>query len=336
MPLVFAVLLASAAAAGAAKTDIVLMRNGDRITCEVTQMRQGKLQVKTDDAGTISIEWDEIASVTTATEYDVTLRDGTRLLGRLAPGAASTVQVSAAAGTPAVVPLADIVSFTIIKKGFWHRIDGSLDLGGSYTQSSGVADVYFDTQATYRRPAFAYAASFSTTFTRQRDADNTSRNSLKLSYTRFRDNNWVASALGLFESNRELGFTFRGTGGGTVGRYLVRSKRVEALLAGGLAGGQEAPVDAPTATNVDAMAVLDVAVFSYDYPSTRLDVSVLLFPSLNDPGRVRANASLKVKRELFHDFFFNLTGYDAIDNRPPSAGARQNDFGTSVSFGWTF
>jgi len=60
-----ALLLGASTPALAAKTDIIVLRNGDRLTGEVTQMRQGKLQVKTDDAGTLSIEWDKIAAITT-------------------------------------------------------------------------------------------------------------------------------------------------------------------------------------------------------------------------------------------------------------------------------
>ena len=320
----------------AARTDVVVLRNGDRITCEVVQMRQGKLQVKTDDAGTISIEWDEIASLTTAMEFDLTLRDGTRLLGRLAPGTGQTLQIVPAGGAATTTAMADIVVFTTIKKGFLQRIDGSVDLGGSYTKSSGVADLYFDADAIYRRPSHSYQASFSSNFTRQPDDPETSRATLKLTYALYGRGNWVTSAFALFENNRELGFTFRGTGAVSLGRYVMRSNRVELLLAGGFAAGSEKPVDSPTATNVDAITGVNLSIFTYDYPSTRVDLAILGFASLNDPGRVRGNASAKIKRELFHDFFFSVTGYGAVDTRPRGAGAERNDFGVSLAFGYTF
>lgn len=324
------------APAFAARTDIVVLRNGDRLTCEVLQMRQGKLQVKTDDAGTISIEWDEVASLTTAMEFDLTLRDGTRLLGRLTPGTSQTLQIVPATGAPVAIALGDVVVFTTIKKGFLQRIDGSVDLGGSYTKSSGIADLYLDADATYRRPSHSYSAAFSSNFTRQPDDPETSRATLKLTYARYPRGNWVITGFGLFENNRELGFTFRGTAATTLGRYLKRSNRVELLLGGGLAAGAEKPVDEPTATNIDALTGMNLSVFTYDYPSTRIDFAALVFASLNDPGRVRSNAEAKLKRELFHDFFFSLTGYAAVDSRPRGAGAERNDFGASLSFGYTF
>ena len=325
-------------AALAAKTDVIVLINGDHMTGEVLQMQQGKLQLKTDDAGTVSIKWDKIASVTTAAHYDVTMRDTRRLFGRFRPGAAGSLDLIADDGAVTALPMVDIVWFAQIKNTFWARIDGSFDLGGSYTRSSGVADLAFDLQAKYRRPADSYAAVFSTNVTRQDDqgGETTSRYSLKVNYTKFLSNQWFISPFALFESNRELGFTFRGTGALSGGRYLVQSNRMEVVLAGGLSAGRESPVDLPTVTNVDALAAFEFSVFTHNYPTTRVDFATLVFPSLDDPGRVRINADARIKRELFKDFFVGLSAYDAYDNRPKSASARTNDVGGALSFGWSF
>jgi hypothetical protein len=329
--------LAASAIAYAARTDIIVLANGDRLTGEVVQMRQGKLEVKTDDAGTISIEWDKVASVATADQYELNMRDGSRHLGRLRPGPTAGF-VNAAQDSGALVPLAmtDIASFARIKSGFVQRIDGSFDLGASYTKSSGIGELYLDAGARYRRPAYAYEGSVSANLTRQPEAEDTTRSSVQLSYTRYRGARWFASALGFFESNEELGFTFRGTGAGSIGRYLARSEHAEWLVTGGLAAGRETTVEDEIVTNVDALIGTTLSVFHYDYPTTRLDLSVLVFPSLDDGGRVRVNANAKFRREVVKDFFVAVTGYEAFDNRPRTTGATRNDFGGSLSFGWSF
>lgn len=331
------VLLAlSAPCAWAARTDVIVLRNSDRLTGEVVHMRQGKLQLKTDDLGTVSIEWDDVAAVTTAEHYDVTIRDGTRLFGQLRTKSPGELEIVEAGGAAVAVAMSNVVSFTAIKATFLQRIDGSFDLGGSYTKSSGVAQVTLETEAVYRRPSYAYAASLSINFTRQPDSPDTSRYSTKLDYTRFRPNRWFVSSFGLLEGNEDLGFTFRGTGAISLGRYLWTSRRTEFLVAGGFAAGREAPVDNPTVTNVDLLVLADWSVFTYDHPTMRVDFGVLMFPSLDDPGRVRLNVDAKFRRELFRDFYFSFSAYDAFDNRPKAAEADQNDFGGSISFGWTF
>jgi hypothetical protein len=53
----------SGSAFAAPRTDVVTMRNGDRITGEILRLERGKLDFKTDHAGTISFEWDKVARV---------------------------------------------------------------------------------------------------------------------------------------------------------------------------------------------------------------------------------------------------------------------------------
>ena len=61
------VLVAFLSGAGTAKAagrnDIVVMINGDRITGSILSLTRGRLQLKTDNIGTIDIEWDKIATV---------------------------------------------------------------------------------------------------------------------------------------------------------------------------------------------------------------------------------------------------------------------------------
>ena len=57
------VISSSAAVWGQGRTDVVTLLNGDRITGEIVELNRGRLELKTDDAGTIEIEWDNIARI---------------------------------------------------------------------------------------------------------------------------------------------------------------------------------------------------------------------------------------------------------------------------------
>src|SRR5688500_15089747 len=47
-----------------AKSDVLVMKNGDHITCEIVNLTRGQLQIKTDYAlGTITLDWDSVAHV---------------------------------------------------------------------------------------------------------------------------------------------------------------------------------------------------------------------------------------------------------------------------------
>jgi hypothetical protein len=52
--------LDTAVAAERAKTDIVTLQNGDRITCRILYLKYGLLQVNSAHTGSISIEWPSV------------------------------------------------------------------------------------------------------------------------------------------------------------------------------------------------------------------------------------------------------------------------------------
>jgi hypothetical protein len=334
-------LFALARPALAARTDVIVLLNGDRITCEVKTLSQGRVEVRTDDIGTVSIEWDKIATVTTAGRFDIATRDGRRLVGAFSPAPAgqSGVGVADADGRIVTFAFLDVVSFSPVRSRFFANIDGSMDLGASYTQASGVGQASFDTTAAYRRPSFEASVTFSTSLTRNDDSvdsADSARYALNLGYKQFHANRWVSAPFVLIEHNPELGFDLRSTAAMTFGRFVVQSNRAEVMLGAGAAVGRELPVGESAMTNVDALIALSSSFYTYDYPKTSIDLAVLVFPSMNDPGRVRVNVNAKFKRELLRDFYLGMTGYNSFDNRPPGMDVNQNDVGFSLSLGWTF
>src|SRR5262245_32221314 len=71
----------------AAKTDVLVLRNGDRITGEVKGLARGKLEYSTDDAGRLSIEWEKVARLTSVNRFDVEDSFGRRYFGNMVPSA---------------------------------------------------------------------------------------------------------------------------------------------------------------------------------------------------------------------------------------------------------
>lgn len=327
----------SASAQSRPKVDSIALINGDRITCEVTLLSRGQLTVKTDDAGTVVVKWDKIVSIVTLDEFDIGLDDGRHLVGRLeATANGSLAVVDLTGGVTDTVPLSHVVSLARLRARFWEQLEGSVDLGASYTQSSGVAQTYFDGTATYRQPAFAATVLGSFSVTSKPDEEDSSRSLVQFGYMRYRANRWVVTPFGLVESNRDLGFDLRSTGAFTYGRFLVQSNGGQLLLSGGLSVGREQPIDTDAVTNVDAVMAFSGSVFNYDFPKTNIDVNVLVFAALKNAGRYRINTNAKFRREIVRNLNFSISAYDYYDTRPLSTAADTNDVGYSLSIGWTF
>jgi hypothetical protein len=330
-----ALVLLAPAGAHAARTDMVLLRNGDRLTCEIKRLDRGRLTVETDDAGTIDIEWDNIARVTAQGTFEVEIADGRRLVGSLSSGADGSLTVSGLLDNGTFTTV-DVVGVAPIGRSFFHRIDGALDFGFSFVKSSGITQFSVNTTARYRKPAFELGVAVSSSFTYQSDGDDTDRLSGRMGYTRLLQRRWTIGGLGFVDRNPDLGFEIRTSLGGLIGRRIVQSNRARFTVAGGIAVGREQSLTGAATTTVDAVGLVDGSFFTYDTPKTDLSYTVLVFTNVRQAERVRLEPSLTLRRELFHDFTISLSAYDSYDSQPPSEGVSTNDVGVTLSIGWTF
>jgi uncharacterized protein DUF481 len=333
-----AVILALAAATAHAqgRTDVVTLKNGDRITGEIIRLERGQLEFKTDDAGTLYLEWDKLVSLVAARVVEVGTADGQWFLGTLARAPDRSIAV---AGTTDLVSLqmVDVTQITPIGRSFWARLDGSIDVGFSYTQSSGIAQLNLNSDTVFRKPAFEGRLSASLTQTEQDDGSgDDDRASLEVSYLRYRWQRWFVGAAARFENNESLGIVLRSQVGFAIGPRLVNSNRAQLTLGAGLAVNDEQGVDVEATQNVEALFLFRASYYTYDRPKTTLDISLQYYPSLSDLGRQRLQFDAGVKRELWKDFFVSLNGYNSYDNRPPNPTADTNDVGLVLSIGWSY
>jgi len=320
----------------AAKTDVLVLKNGDHLTGEVVVLERGKLQFKTDDMGTLQIEWDKVASVAAKAEFDVDDVGGRRYVGSLEPGAQPGEVRIVSGGASAVLPVTKVVRLRRIGSTFWKRLDGSVDAGASYTSASALFKLDLSAEISTEKPGYEIAADAASTLTTQPGVEDTRRSVLSLGYRRRFPNRWLALAAGQLEQNRELGFDLRSSTSLGGGRYLVQQPRQRLLAGLGLSLNREQPVEGEGSTNVEATALLSYDVVSYDSPKVDVSVSAMGYASLTDAGRWRLEADARLKREVVKDFYLTLRGYESYDNRPPTADATQNDYGITFAIGWSF
>jgi uncharacterized protein DUF481 len=319
------------------KTDVVTLGNGDRITGEVVQLERGRLEFKTDDAGTLYLEWDKLVSVVaTARVVEVVTTDGRRFVGSLGRASDRAIAVVSSDGVT-TLQMAEVTIITPIGRSFWHQLDGSIDVGFSYTRSSGVAQLNLNSDTIYRKPASRARLTASLTQT-QKDDDSgrDDRGSLEMSYLRYPWQRWFVIGVGRFETNESLGLELRSQIGGAVGPRLVNTNRAQMVAGAGLVFNDERGVDVGSTQNVEALFIFGTSFYTYDRPKTNLDITLQYFPSLSNAGRQRIQLDAGVKRELLKDLFVALNLYNSFDNRPPNPAANTNDVGITLSIGWSY
>jgi hypothetical protein len=335
----FAVLLiciALGARAGAqGRTDVVTLTNGDRITGEVVRLDRGRLEFKTDDEGTIYFEWDIVARVTSSETFEVVTAEGNRFLGTLTTDGRGTLVVAGIDGE-ASLRLMDVTAITSIGRNFWKRLDGSLDIGFSYTKSSAIAQLNLNSITVYRKPAFEARLTASGTLTKSEEGERDDRGIVQASYLRYRGQRWFVAGAAGFESNESLGLRLRSQVAASVGPRLVNTNKAYVSAGVGLSVNHEEAVDAESTDNLESMFTFRTSYFTYDRPKTNIDIGFQYFPSLSNWGRQRIQLDASLKREIWKDVFVAVNMFDTFDSRPPNPDSHSNDVGVVLSFGWSY
>jgi hypothetical protein len=324
-------------ASGADKTDVLVLNNGDRITGEILNLSRGRVELKTDHAGTIEVEWDKIVSIESRQRFTISTADGTRLTGTLERTTTMGTVRLGGEGGDRELPMHDITGIEPLGRSFWTKLTGSVGAGFTYTRSSGVSQLTFNSDTTYRRPEFMASVNGSATLTSQNDdtADDSVAN-VQFFYERYRGRRWFIAGLGQLETNRSLGLDLRTQGGGLAGARLVNTNRSQVQIGAGIVGNDERGVDVDSTQNIEGLIGLKTSYYTYDRPKTNVDVTVQYYPSLSDWGRQRFQLNSAVKREVWKDFYVGLNLYDTFDSAPPNANAARNDVGITTSISWSF
>ena len=338
----FAIVILFSAPAYAQKTDVITLANGDRITGEITGLNKGRLELKTDDIGTIAIEWDNIVQISSPRLFEVETTDGRRVLGILAMAGDRTIAVKDVTGA-VTLRIPEITRVSPIGAGFWSKLEGSLSSGFSYTRSSGIAQVNLNGDLLYRRPQTVVRLTGSATITAQEqdesdaeDSGNDDRGATEFSYARYRGAHWFIIGATRFETNQSLGLVLRSQAGGGVGRRLKNTNKAQVELAGGLAGNDEQGVDTEATQNLEGLILFHSSYFSYDGPKTQVDLTFQYYPSLSNWGRQRIQLDSSFKRDIWKDLNGSVNFFLTFDSDPPNPNAARSDLGVTFSLGWTF
>jgi hypothetical protein len=330
-----ALFCASIAAEGQ-KTDVILLSNGDRITGEIKGYSQGRLSVDTDVASYVKIRWNKIASIESSKQFELQAVDGTRYYGSLGPSDPPGRLVVNTESGPVALGFFDVYLISPLYQSFWRRWDGSLDIGFNYTESSQLLQFTFNGSGVYRRPTYSLQTALSATYSRQQGVVADSRLSYSLDYFRYLSDRWfVVTGTGL-DRNIQLGLDLRVLAGVGAGRNLIQTNQSTLAVYAGATGNHEQPVEGEGKYNAEALVGGKYTYFMYDFPKLTLSAALAVYPSITVGGRVRLEASAYAKREIASDFYVSIAIFDSFDNKDPSTGLPKNDWGPTLSIGWSF
>lgn len=330
-------LLVPAGVAVAAKTDVVELVNGNEVTGEVKSLEFGTLRYSTDSMGTVRIDWEDVVHVRSNQALQVELTDGSRYFGSLVPaGQRFHIELETASGS-FVFPTSGVVRITPIETAdrFVQRLEGSFSLGFQTQKSTDVTTSILSADIAHRSRRDLFGVRLSSSVTDQPNEPTVARQSVDLSYQRFRGNRWFTDWFTRWEKNDELGINGRIALGAAIGRYLVQNNNNVLSLTVGTQAARSSFIGEDESTT-EAEGRIEAR---YRYrnlaPEASIQLTSIAYPVLEDLSRYRLESDLSLRRELIEDLFLELSIGHSYTSDPPT-GASSSDHIVSTSLGYSF
>jgi hypothetical protein len=325
--------------AQAKRKDLVIMKNGDRLTGEVKKLQYGVLYVDLEYvSGSVGLDWLQVEQVQSTGGFQVVLKDGDRAVGSIEK-VATAIQdkdfIIHATHGDVHVAAPDVVDIGSQKKNFWRQLTGAIDFGVDFTSGNDQTSLSADASANYRSTKWLAGGSVTSSFSGQSGGSSSNLFDFQTLDGRFLSRNSFLMGLGDFLHSSQQDLALRATLGGGYGRYLIRTNHnILSWLGGAVythenfqAGGQ------PANGNVEALLGLQYEMFRFD--RYNLESQLLVYPGLTDTGRIRTTTKTTFTIKLVNNFHTDFSFWDNFDSSPPF-NAKKNQLGVSNGLGWTF
>jgi hypothetical protein len=316
------------------KVDRVEQQNGDVVTCEVLSLFRGVVKAKTNGMGTVTIEWNKIVRLTSPVLFEVELSSGAVFYGTLASPAAGKLHVS---GAPAATDfdMVDVVRLTPIDQKFWQQLDGSVDVGFTFTQADQRSQWTFNGMVSRTTRNYTTTVNANSLLTIDDQNSHQNRNSVSVGLQRQLGDRWFAAVFFQVDHNEELNLDLRSLAGAGVGRVLVQSNRVLFSPYAGLTYTQERYTNEPVQNRAEAALGVRLDWFTFGDYKTDLVFQEQTYIDVKDASRVRVELNTSYKQEIVKDLYWSVNLLESFNSQPP-AGNKKNDLTLSMSLGWSF
>jgi hypothetical protein len=326
------------------KDDVLVMKNGDRFTCEIKGLSAGVLSVDLDYVdGSISVQWSQVAHLQSNRLFLVKTESGAAYTGKISTTGVSDdppIKIETVEAPPkeVEVPQGKIIKLNQTSDGFWHRFDGAINTGSIFSKGNESFQFNVSSQAAYNRERWSSQASFNSSFSSNSGSNISTRNQFDLAGIRLlRWDNWFYAGGGSLLQSSVQQIRLQTTLNGGIGRYLKNTNRASVYVLGGL-GWQNVNYQ-PTAVGQGiqniAVGFVSTDIKFFKFKKTNLDVSASLIPALTDAGRVHLNTNAVYYIKIISDISWNFSFYGSWDSKPPST-LPKSDYGASSGLSWTF
>ncbi len=324
-------------------TDVIIMKNGDHLTGEIKGLGGGVLYVSMSYIlGASSLDWSKVAHVESKQLFIVKTENGAVYKGTLNTaetegGRPVKIEVVETPGKEVTIDRSQIVEVAQTSDKFWQRFNGGVNFGTTYSKGNETVQYTLSSDVEYLRRRWSAGVGWSSNLSTSSGVTASTRNEITPTARHLLPwDNWFYAGLGDFLQSSVQGIQLQTSVGAGIGRYLKNTNRATISVLGGLAwqNTQYSQSTLSGSQNLGAaLLAADVRLFRFN--KTNLDFAGVLFPVLNDPGRIKFNMNTAYYIKITSNLSWNISFYGNWDNQPPPHFSG-SDYGTSSGLSWTF
>ena len=225
------------------KTDVLVMKNGDHLTCEIKGLQDGVLYASFDYIlSTQSVQWSKVAYIDSKQLFIVKTVDGSVYTGTLSTVETEEkrpleIKVVESPEKQTELPRKEVVQMDQTSEKFWQRFSGDVDSGIIYSKGNQTTQYNLGADLAYLRERWSADANYSSTLSSSSGTSSVAtRNQLNLIGMRLlRWNNWFYTGIGSFLQSSEQDIRLQANIGGGFGYYFKNTNHSSIALIGGAA-----------------------------------------------------------------------------------------------------
>lgn len=326
--------------------DQVVLTNGDTITGAIVKKDGGKLTIKSEFLGEVTMPWSAVKSIRSDAELSVVLPSGETVKGKVA-SAGDQLQIAAGPATK-TAPLAGVAALRdaaeqhrferLLHTGILELWNGNFDIGFALARGNARSDTlttaFTAGRATRNDKITLYFNQIYST-ARVNNLTSTIASALRggWKYNRSVSPRMFLSGFNDYEHDRFQDLNIRFVAGGGAGVKAVKSEHTQLDFDAGFNYQRENFLDGLNRNSAEAN--LGDNLFYQVSKGTSVTQSMRVFTNLSDTGAYRVNFDIGSSTVLMKWLGWHVTASDRLLSNPVQ-GRQRNDLLISTGFRLTF
>jgi hypothetical protein len=241
---ILTILLGTVTATASRNDDVVILKNGDRLTGEIKSLQRGELSFKASYmAEAVRLDWTKVERLESKSQFLIILTNGQLFTGSVrvasSPGVGNQNFLIDVENKTVKVKQPEVIRIMPAEKRFLSQLEGSVDFGFSFTSGNNQYSAELLASTTYRQGAHSMTASIDTVFSGQPKGTSTARKEFTFDYEKQLTPKYYIGGLFDLLSSDQQSLDLRTTAGGLLGRNMLRTEHTRFSVFGGLVGTRE-------------------------------------------------------------------------------------------------